>query len=187
MLLYRVFPWLPDAKAGEPGHPSYLHRPQGHGRFDNPTEYDAWYLAAEASGAVGETFGDLPEWTPVMFSFPFLPGAERALGIYEVSDDLPVLNLDDAATLLDRGLRPSQVVSRNRADTQGWALKIAEEIDASGRQKWQGVRWWSYHRPHWTLYCLWGQIPRCVEVQTLSVEHPAVVDASKSLGRRIRP
>lgn len=39
MLVYRVFPHLNSAKAGEPGHPSYLHRPQGTGRRDNPDHY----------------------------------------------------------------------------------------------------------------------------------------------------
>lgn len=186
MLLYRVFPHLPGAAPGDPGHPEYLHKPQGKGRLDNPAEYDCWYLAAEASGAVGETFGDLHVWTSGMFSFPALAGATRALGTYEIPDATPILDLDDARNLLAHGLRPTQVIERNRPVTQGWALQIFSETSASGARKWNGVRWWSYHRPQWRIYGLWELMPHCVKVESLDLNHPAVVDAARALAKRRR-
>jgi RES domain-containing protein len=187
VLAYRVFPYHPSATAGEAGSPSYLHKPQGQGRLDNPGEYDVWYLSVEASGAVGETFGNLATWSPAMFPFPGLPGARKALGVYELDDDLPLLELDDARNLLDRGLRPTQVVERNRSATQAWALAIFRERDHRGNPRWAGVRWWSYHRPQWRILGVWGAVPRCVLVEDLDMGHIAVVDAARTLTKLIVP
>ncbi len=154
------------------------------GRLDNPADYDCWYLAADAPGAVGETFGDLDVWTSGMFSFPALAGADRALGTYKIPDATPILDLDDARNLLDRGLRPTQVIERNRPATQGWALRIFNERTRTGSRKWNGVRWWSYHRPQWRIYGLWELTPECVAVDALALDHPAVVDAARVLSKR---
>jgi RES domain len=184
VLLYRVFPHLAAAADAEPGHPHYLHRPQGQGRLDNPRHYDCWYLSAEAAGAVGEVFADLSTWNDKMFEMPVLAGSRRALGIYEVRDDLPVLDLDDARALLERGLRPTQVIARNLPVTQAWALAIFRETDARGDRLWDGVRWWSYHRPQWRIYGLWSETaPRCVGVEALDLNHPAVADAASTLAK----
>ena len=183
MLLYRVFGYLPSAKQGEPGHPRHVNRPQIHGRLDNPTEYDCWYLARDMAGAVGEAFGNQGVWTESMFPAPWLPGGRRALGVFEVPDDIAVLDLDDAQNLADRGLRPTQVVIRNLPVTQGWALRIFQETTADGARKWDGVKWWSFQRPQWEVYGLWNGAPVCVDVQPLDLAHPAVVDAAKTLAR----
>lgn len=179
MLLYRVFPYLAGARKGEPGHPLYVHPAQGMGRWDNPGSYLAWYLAAEPTGAVGESFAGLSLWREEMFDFPQIPGARRALGTYELPDDLPYVDLDDAATLVERGMRPSQVVERNRPYTQGKALGIYEE------QKWNGIRWWSFSRPQWRVWCLWDIDPECENVEPLTAEHIAVRDAAATLSRPI--
>lgn len=152
------------------------------GPLDNPTEYDCWYLSAEASGAVGESFGNLARWTRAMFPFPLVPGASKALGIFHVADVCPVLDLDDAQNL-DRALRPTQVIIRNLDVTQAWALRIFQEKNADGQRTWQGVRWWSYQRPQWRVLGLWGADLECVEVQELQIGHPAVVDAATALNR----
>jgi hypothetical protein len=183
VLLYRVFPYLASASEGQPGHPQYLHRPQGASRLDNPGEYDCWYLAAEASGAVGETFADLSIWTPAMFAFPLVPGSARQLGVYQIPDETPILDLDDAQNLLDRGLRPTQVIDRNRSVTQTWALRIFQERTTSGERKWNGVRWWSYQRPQWRIYGLWEITPEYLRVDNLDLDHRAVTDAATALGR----
>jgi len=183
VLLYRVFPYLAAAAPGEPGHPGYVHGPQGKGRLDNSSEYACWYLSAEASGAIGEVFADLGRWTPKMFDVPFLVGGERALGAYEIPDDSRVLDLDDAQHLLERGLRPTQVIERNRPATQTWALKIFDERDADGSRRWDGVRWWSYHRPQWRIFGLWGVTPANVAVEALDLDHPAVQDAARALSK----
>jgi hypothetical protein len=183
VLVYRVLPYLDSADRGEPGHPDYLSPDQGKGRLDNPDRYRCWYLAFEASTAVGEVFADLVHWREEMFPFPALDGARRALGTYEVPDGVPLLDLDDARNLLDRGLRPTQVIERNRPATQAWALRVFEETDHDGASRWSGVRWWSFHRPQWRVLGLWGHDPRCVQVERLDLGHPTVVDAADALAK----
>ena len=191
MIVYRVFPYLPAARPGAPGHPDYLHKPQGKGRLDNPADYDLWYFAVMPEGAIGEVFGNFTMWVDDMFEVPFLPGARRALGRYELPDDLDILDLDDAQALLDRGLRPTQVVGRNRAASQTWALRIFQERTHDGSRKWIGVRWWSYQRPQWPVIGLWtapGESPahRIVDVSPLDLKHPAVADAARTLAKIVR-
>lgn len=186
MLVYRVFPYIPGATAGCAGHATYLHRPQGSGRLDNPKNYTVWYLACEPSGAIGETFGDLDEWSDTMFVFPKLSGSRRALATYSLPDDLALLDMDDARNLLDRGLRPTQVIERNRSATQAWALRIYNECNDRGDSLWQGVRWWSYHRPQWRILGYWGApAPFLVDVEPLDTKHRALVDAASTLRRPI--
>jgi hypothetical protein len=179
VLLYRVFPYLPAARRGEPGHPLYVHPAQGKGRWDNPGSYLAWYMAQEPASAVGEAFADVPAWRDEMFAFPQIPGAERALGIYRLADDLPYVDLDDARTLVERAMRPTQVIERNRPYTQAKALEIFEE------RRWNGIRWWSFHRPQWRVWCLWDIAPKCEGVEDLDVSHVAVRDAGSVLAKPV--
>nr|WP_271211167.1 RES domain-containing protein [Rhodococcus wratislaviensis]GLK36938.1 hypothetical protein GCM10017611_37970 [Rhodococcus wratislaviensis] len=105
------------------GHPLYEHRPQRGGRIDHP-DYHVWYLSRLAEAACGESFGNLARWEASMLEFPLLPGSRRALGVFELPDDLRVLDLDDPAQLVRLGLRPTQVVARNLTVTQGWGHRI---------------------------------------------------------------
>ncbi|WP_236603743.1 hypothetical protein [Rhodococcus sp. WAY2] len=115
---YRVFPYLPSPKPGQPGHPLYEHRPPRGGHIDHPDFY-AWYLSQLAEAACGETFGNLAHWEQSMFGFPQLPGSHRALGTFRLPDDLRVLDLDDPAQLVRLSLRATHIVIRNLAVTQG--------------------------------------------------------------------
>jgi hypothetical protein len=183
VLVYRVFPYLDTAAAGEPGHALHEHRPQRGGRIDHP-DYFVWYLGRQPAAAVGETFGNLAVWDESMFETPFLPGARRALGVFRLPDDLRVLDLDDPRELLHRGLRPTRVVTRNLAVTQQWGHDIWDEEDpgkASSR-RWQGVQWWSYHRPTWEVLASWKR-PELVHIESLGQDHPAVVEAAQALHR----
>ena len=186
VLYYRVFPHLAAAEAGAPGHPLYEHRPQRGGRLDHP-DYYVWYLAVHAEAAVGETFGNLAVWDESMFPFPLVPGARRAVGVYSLPDNLRVLDLDDARNLLDRGLRPTQIVERNLSVTSRWAHDIWADRDPhdAARRLWQGVKWCSYHRPSWNLVGVCGAAPRLVRVDDLDLDHPAVREAAQSLLRRL--
>lgn len=190
MIVYRVFAYDPNAAAGQSGHPDYLYRPQGKGRVDNPELYDVWYYATAPEGAVGEARGDIPVWSDEMFQTPYLAGGRLALSEFRLPDDLFVLDLDDARSLLDRGLRPTQVIARNRPVTQGWAARIFAEQNADGTRRWAGIRWWSFQRPHWTVLALW--VPPGAPVwhqfqhaAPLRVIDPVVRDAAASLGRPI--
>lgn len=191
MRVYRVFTFDPGAKPGTAGHPDYLHRPQGSGRLDNPSSYDVWYYAAVAEAAVGEVFGDLPVWSAGMFTTPFLPSGRRSLGVFDLDDDIRLLDLDDATVLRDRGLRPTEVVVRNSAVTKTWAKLIFDERDVRGQRAWDGVRWWSYWKPHWTVFGVWTEPEqpaphRLVEAERLELVHPAVIAARLALVRPMR-
>jgi len=179
MLLWRVFPFREDARsASEPGHPLYLNPRQGTGRWDNPHLTALMYLAEQPSGAVGEAFANLTSWSPRMFSFPMIPGAVRRLGTYRVDEaGHPACDLDDPNTLVRLAVRPTQVVARNRPFTQGLAARIHAE------QAWAGIRWWSYHRPQWTLRALWDRATlTCESVEDLD-DHPALDDAAAELAK----
>lgn len=183
MLLYRIFAHDPSARAAEPGHPGYVHPGQGAGRWDNPDLYVGWYLATSPAATVGEVFGDLSSWDDAMFEAPFVPRGRRALGTYAVPDSIPLLDLDDARELAARALRPTQVVSPNRAATQRIAREIAAERDSEGVPRWHGLSWWSSRRSHWPVHCVWGQPPVCVDVEHLDLDHPAVRDAATALAK----
>ena len=117
-----------------------------------------------------------------MFESPARPRARRALGRYELAERASVLDLDDAVTLRELGLRPSEVVSPDRTVTQRWARAIVD------KRRWVGVRWWSYYDPRWYSYGLWDRRHLTVTgVEPLSLEHPAVVAAATVLQRPRSP
>lgn len=189
MQLFRVFAHHPSARPGTPGHPGYLQRQQVSGRWDNAQTYRAWYLSRTAMGAVGESFGNLGRWLPSMFETPYLPGGRRALAVFEVPDDLPILDLDDPSELARRQVRPSQIVKRNTGFTQPFALRAFREQNADGARLWAGLSWWSFHRPDWTNLMLWEneevRPPQTLlRIEPLDLSSPAVVDAANEL---IRP
>lgn len=178
MLAYRVFPHLRGARPGSPGHPAYLHPQQGSGRWDNPDRYRLVYLAASPTGAIGETFAHLSRWGPGMLTVPVIPGAVRSLATVAVDEEIhPVCDLDDPRALLERTLRPTDVVIRNRPRTQAIAAALHDE----GR--WAGLSWWSMHRPQWKLYALWR--PEAWSVQRVEPlpGHPGLLDAARVLAK----
>lgn len=177
--LYRVFPWLEKVATEQPGHALFVPAVQGAGRIDNPDRYGVLYAADSPAGAVAESFGNHSAWTPELFRIPALPGARRALATLG-SEHVAVVDLDDARTLLDRALRPSDVVTLDRPRTQAWSLAVFKE------NKWDGIRWWSRHDPDRGSFGLWNLANlSVVEVVALDLDHPAVIDAAQSLRRLI--
>ena len=102
-----------------------------------------------------------------------------------------MLDLDDPAELLERSLRPTQIVTRNLSVTQAWGSRIWNERDPhdSTRRRWQAVQWWSYHRPFWDVLGSWEQ-PELDHVEDLDLDHAAdhaaVRDAAAALVRPLR-
>lgn len=173
-----MFPWVETAEPRDPGHPLYVSGPQGHGRVDNPEHYVTLYACDDPDGAIGEAFGNHAVWTPDLFQgTPTLPGSVRALATID-AQDVDVVDLDDPAALIERALRPSQVVTRDRAVTQVWSLAIFRE----GR--WDGVRWWSYHNPSWGSFGLWDLTRlRVLDVKALAGEVDRVRDVAATMCR----
>jgi RES domain len=163
--LYRVFPYLAQAAAGEPGGPMYIP-PQGSGRLDNPDLYAVLYLSDAAAGAIAEAFGRFPEWTPaILGGSPGLPGSVRALARYRLEDSAPVCDLDDAARLVELKLRPRRIYEQ---------------------KVWAGVRWWSYYVPEWANFGLWDVRGLSVEeVRPLALDDADLIAASRAIVRPI--
>lgn len=176
MRVFRVLPYLAGAKVGEPGHPLTVPTPQTAGRISNPDAYRVLYVSDAAAGAVAERFGDLNEWSDEMFKSPGL-ATRLHLAAYELGSGR-VLDLDDARVLLDRGLRPSQIVTRDREITRAWALAMYDE------RAWAGVRWWSYYEPSWGSFGLWdvGDV-EIVGVSPLDGQSPWVLEAASTIKR----
>jgi hypothetical protein len=179
--LYRVLPYVSSARARTPGHPLFVPPSTGAARVDNPGLYDVLYLGDSAAGAMAEAFGWSPTWDASLFrGIPALPGSVRALATYELDDAVAsVCDLDDAARLVELGLRPSDVVTRDRTVTQRWSA------DIHARGDFAGVRWWSYYDPRWGSFGLWDTAAlRVVSVTVLDdVEQPDFVQAAEVLNR----
>jgi len=109
--LYRVFPFLSEARPGAPGGALYVPS-QGGSRLDNPDLYSVFYASDAEAGALAEAFGRFPEWTPsILDGSPSLPGSSRAIAHYRLDDTAVICDLDDPAQLIALGLRPSDVVN----------------------------------------------------------------------------
>lgn len=179
--LYRVLPHLDTAGDGAPGHPLYVPPSTGANRIDNPGAYDPLYLGDDPRCAIAEAFGWAPRWNAgLLRGSRSLPGSIRALVSFDLADDAAVADLDNAARLVELGLRPSRVVTRDRAVTQTWAREL---FDAG---TFAGVRWWSYYDPDWGSVGLWDVAGLAVaDVEVLTVEHPAFIDAAAAIVRVI--
>jgi len=176
--LFRVFPYRKGARPDQRGHPLFSAAIQGAGRIDNPEHYRALHASDAPAGAVAEAFGNHGVWTAGLLEGPpDFPGSVRALATIE-SAKLDVLDLDDAHELARRSLRPSTVVTRDRAVTQSRALALFQE------RRWDGVRWWSYYDPRWGSCGLWRHSKvRVAEVVPLTPDHPALLEAASVLSR----
>jgi len=162
---------------------------QGGGRFDNPHRYAALYAAITPQGAVGETFGNASTWLEREITRT-KEGRPRCLVSLELPDDTRLLDLDDPITLTDLGLRPSDVVRRNRDRTHEVALALWLGRTQTATR---GLRWRSYWRPEWEVVVVWSDdvIPpwfpflRVDAVEELRIDHPAVVLAADVLPREL--
>jgi hypothetical protein len=179
-LLHRVFPYVATAAEDELGGAVYVP-PQGGGRLDNPGIYSILYLSDAPAGAIAEAFGRFPEWNEaILEGTPSLLGSARAIARFHLPDDAPLCNLDDPALLQTLGLHPSDIVNRDYTRSRAWARRIYEQ------RSWFGVRWWSYYDSQWASFGLWN-ISRLEldEVKVLRLDDPALLDASRTIARRI--
>lgn len=109
----------------------------------------------------------------------------RPLALAAFRDDVleRIVDLDDPAELLARGLRPSAVATRNRAVTHA----VAREIFQEGAQ---GIGWWSTLEASWANVTLFAErvadlLELNGEPETLTVRHPSIRDAAEVLGIRL--
>lgn len=183
MDFFRVLNWDPSAAdAAQNGNPLYVWPRQGGGRVDDPAhEYLVLYVGSTAEAAIAEAFGRFPRWKPAVLAPP--PGApagsRKALAHYVGSPS--VLDLDDPFALADLGLRPSQVIARDRDATQQWARAIYDE------GKYDGISWWSFYGAQWSSFGLWdwtslvlAELP-----EVLDLDHPLLRAAAAVIARPV--
>jgi hypothetical protein len=181
VILWRVLPWDPSARAAQPGGALWFPRPfQGAARHDDPARYGCLYVAEVAVSAVAEALapfrgtGDLrPEMLTRM-------GRALALAELALDDAAALIDLDDPIVLAREDLRPSHVATTQRDRTRGDAARL---FDAHPRAA--GLRWWSTLEASWINVTLFDRVAgllRVRRVRPLTQRDEEVVAAARFLG-----
>lgn len=182
MILYRCFPWNPDARYDEPDSPLWIAREyQGGGRHDNPDLYGCLYVSEHRVAGVVELLGPFRNHR-LEPSLLQQRGLQLAVAALELRDDVELIDLDDPAVLGQERLRPSTVATRVRGVTQPQARSFYEQSPSI-----IGLRWWSTFEASWINLTLFDRAApqlRVQDVRTLAVDDPAVVEAADALGLR---
>jgi hypothetical protein len=178
--LFRVFPY--DLRAADVNTGGALFVPASNtlGRIANPTLYRELYFSESADGAISEVFGYLPVWTDV--DFVHANGLLYHVSAYELDDAVRIFDLDNIAELAAIGIsKPSAVVTRKRAITQGWA-RVIHELGV-----YAGARWWSYYCPEYVSFGLWDRagLRHVGPPEPLTIAHPAVIEAARTIVRQV--
>lgn len=156
---------------------------QGAGRHDAPLLYGACYCTQHPHAAVGECIQQLRGQSLTDADFRRVNGFTLALVGLRLDASATVVDLDDAAQLVRRALRPSRIATRQRAVTQQTAREIFEEGAT-------GLLWWSILNADWSNVTLFH--PRVVSQwsvttppRPLSIAMPEVQEAAAELGVQI--
>ncbi len=181
MDLWRVFPWDPDARAGEPYSPSYVPPTTGRGRFDLPLGFSpVLYLAELAEHAVAESLQPFRN-RPLRSSHLRRAGFSLALVRVGLSGrgSSGVADLCAPESLVDLGIPPDRIAARDRGITQPLARRVWDAGHG-------GLRWWSVFRGEWHGVVLFterltGRL-RFDDPEPLTVETAAVRSAAEALG-----
>ncbi|HEX8692600.1 MAG TPA: RES family NAD+ phosphorylase [Longimicrobium sp.] len=171
---WRVFPWDRTAPPGEPFSPQYVvpAARQGKGRFDLGTTA-VLYLAESPEHAAAEL---LRPFAGRRLSPSQLIALRRPLALVRVELATALVeriaDLTDPAVLLERGIRPDALASRERGVTQA----ISRRLHAAGLA---GFRWWSALHGDWHALLLFVDRLGASELrygapEALTVSHPAV-------------
>lgn len=185
-VLWRVFPWDRTAREQAPFSPSFVPRPTGRGRFDLPLGTSpTLYLAESPEHAIGES---IQPWRGGVITPGHLQRAGLELALVDVTvtgPDGAIADLCDPSILASLPTRPDRVASRHRPMTQ----PVAREVWEAG---YAGLRWWSSFWGDWHTVVLFSarltQLPRMKFgiPEPLSLDTPAVVEASRLLGIELR-
>jgi hypothetical protein len=179
-VLYRVFPWLPDAEPAQPGGPLFVPRlDQGQGRHDNPDAYGCLYLSRSTISPVAEVLRDYVG-RPVEVTRLLREGSPLSLASINDTTLDTLVDLDDPGNLVARELRPSRVATRDREATRPMALSLYREgVD--------GFEWWSTIEASWINVTLFedrvtDRLTLVGEPEPLTLDHPAVREAAEAIG-----
>lgn len=108
------------------------------------------------------------------------PHLVRSLAWYDVRDDALLCDLNDGQALVDWHLRPSDVITRDYAQSQSWARTIF------ATKRYPGVSWWSFHDGRWNSAGLWNlDVITEYGAEPLTIDHPAFAEAAAVLDVRV--
>lgn len=137
-VLWRCFPWDPDAAPGQPFSPSHLAPGQTVGRFDLHDRPPVRYLAESAEHAIGE---QLAPFRGTDFRPAYLRQQGHPLALAEITLTASlasrVVDCTDPAVLATRQIRPDDLAHHDRSRTQAIARRLHDDRETTG------LRWWS--------------------------------------------
>lgn len=183
--LWRAFPWDPKAAGDEPFSAAFIPPRQGHNRFDLPGQpTGVLYLAESADHAIGEKIARF-RGRRITERHLREHGRPLALVAVRIAPALlaAVTDLCDPDTLARLRIRPDILASRDRAATQGVAVRLFGELGISG------LRWWSAFFGDWHTVALFRrriqEVDDSLEFGTpeqVGLDTPALAQASAWLG-----
>lgn len=180
MRLWRVYPAGNAAERAEGGPLWFPRQYQGDGRHDNPDLYGALYLTTMALTAVVEVLAPFRGTGPLEPGLLRRMGRSLALAEIELADRVTIIDLDEPSTLVDEGLRPSQVATHRREITQAQAASLFRRHTEAG-----GLGWWSTQEATWAERTLFDRAALQLEVVSitpLDMDMAAVIEAAAFLG-----
>jgi hypothetical protein len=184
VILWRLLPRASDAAPADPGGALWFPRElQGAGRHDNPDRYGCLYVSESPISAVAEALAPFRGTGVLSRAMLFRANLPLTLARLDLEDGCELVDLDDPDVLTRKRLRPSQVATKARAVTQAYAARIFEEHPAAA-----GLRWWSMLEAspaNLTLYDRAAPGLRLVDIEPLTLEHPATREAADLLGLAI--
>lgn len=192
---WRVFPWDALARPGDPFTPQYVlpAGAQTGGRFDLPDTPTHYLALEEPAHALAEVLQSLRgkrmirsghlrrkergrpgRYHPLALAETWLPEA-----LFEALPDL-----GEPQTLVDLGIRPDHLSSRDRLVTQRISRRLHDEHGL------MGFRWWSAFGGQWHVALLYMDRvdPMAIhyeEPDPLHLAHPVVHAAAAELKIRV--
>lgn len=109
-------------------------------------------------------------------------GSPLALAQLRLDDRVARLDLDDPAVLVEEGLRPSQVATRDRARTQAYAAELFRRRGRLG-----ALAWWSVLEASWQNVTVFDRAAKRLTVlacEEAKLGDPLVLEAADFLGLR---
>jgi hypothetical protein len=181
VICWRVVAPDPAARPHERGGLLWFPREfQGEGRHDNPDLYGCLYAAAEPESAVAESLAAFRGSGPLHSSMFLRAGKLLHLGKLVLADRALILDLDDPQVLVQEGLRPSRVATRQRSMTQTYAARLYRS-----HSNLSALRWWSTLESTLTNVTVFDRAQKLLaleESRPLSLDMPEVVAAAELLG-----
>lgn len=180
MKLFRVFPWNGRSRDNTFGGPLYVNRElQGGTRHGIPDLDGVLYTSTIAVSAIAEAIKDFRGRTLENEDL-VLYGNRLSLGIFDLHDQIVLINLCDKNQLAHMDIDPIHIATKDRPVSQ----RMARQLHSNGAA---GFLWWSSLEARWTNASLFeSRVRDFITVQEpitpLSIEHPDLIDAARMIG-----